>query len=168
MKTLLNLLKAGLLAFLPLLLHSHLGIGTGGGISVALPPLVGLFDGNTLAILGTALYWLELVIRVIPTASSFTPLTLIIQLLQAIVPNQAVSPSGTPGVHEPTSFFRRLFYRHEEAQSGPEYTEAEPLTPPAIVPVANADLVAAVLAHLQGAGLTAASAPFISPNVPLA
>lgn len=160
MKLLLNLLKSGLLALIPFLLHSHLGVGAGGGLSVALPPISALFDGNTIAFLGTALYWLELIVRVIPTTSAFTPLTLIIQLLQAVVPNQAVTSDGVPGVHVPTSFFRRLFH-HQQA----DLTEAEP-TLPISAPAVSPDLVQAVLAHFATAGVLPALVP--APNVALA
>lgn len=160
MKHVLNLLKAGLLALLPLLLHSHLQAASGGAISVEFPPLAGLFGASTIAVLGTVLYWLELAVRVIPTASAFTPLTLLISLLQAIVPNQATGPNGEPGTHEPTSFFRRLFHHSAPAPAVAEvYTqqtfEPESTIAPVVEPVVSPQLVASILTHLQAAGLVA-------------
>lgn len=158
MKHLLNLFKAGLLALLPLLLHSHLVAGNGGAISVAFPPLAGLFGASTLALFGTVLYWAELAVRVIPTAGAFTPLTLIISLLQAIVPNQAVGPDGEPGVHEPTSFFRRLFHRSAPVELvPPQYLDPEPDTTPVPAPVVSPQLVQALIQHLQAGGLVVSS-----------
>lgn len=97
------------MALLPFLAQAHLMQGAGGVISVSLPPLGELLNGNTLAVLGTVLYWLELLARIIPTAQDFTPLSFLIQLLSSIVPNQATGPAGEPGVHEPVSIFRRVF-----------------------------------------------------------
>lgn len=154
MKHLLNLFKAGLLALLPLLLHSHLVAGNGGAISVAFPPLAGLFGASTLALFTTVLYWAELAVRVIPTAGAFTPLSILISLLQAIVPNQAVGPDGEPGTHEPTSFFRRLFNRSAPAQLVPaSYGDPEPATAPVPAPVVSPQLVQALVDHLQASGL---------------
>lgn len=147
MNHLLNILKAGLLALLPLLLKAHLITGLGGVISVAFPPLNGLLNGSTVALLGTVLYWLELAVRVIPTAKDYTPLAIIIQLLQAIVPNQATGPNGEPGVHENASFFQRLFHRRSSPVAEPDLVEPAPAASPSVTP----ELVQSLINQLAAA-----------------
>ena len=96
------------MALLPFLAQAHLMQGAGGAISVSLPPLGDLLSGSTVALLGTVLYWLELLARIIPTAQDFTPLSFLIQLLSSIVPNQATGPAGESGVHQNVTVFRRF------------------------------------------------------------
>lgn len=165
MKHLLNLLKAGLLALFPLLLKAKFAVGAGGLLSVVLPDLGALLGGNTLATLGTVLYWLELLVRTIPTAKDWTPLALVIQLLQAIVPNQATGPNGETGVHEPVSIFRRIFHRPapQPVAAVVDYAEPDLPNPPAVAPVVSPQLVQAILDKLAATGQ-----PLALTNVPLA
>lgn len=110
------------MALLPLLAQAHLTQGAGGVISVSLPPLGALLSGDTVTLLGTVLYWLELLSRIIPTAQDFTPLSFLIQLLSSIVPNQATGPAGESGVHQNVTVFRRfanLFHHSPPVASSP-------------------------------------------------
>jgi hypothetical protein len=108
-KHILNLLKSGLLGLLPFLAKAKIVAGAGGVISLAFPAVGALLGGNVLAGAGVALYWLELLVRIVPTAGAYTPLTVLIQVLQAILPNQAATVDGSPAEHVQGSFLRRIF-----------------------------------------------------------
>jgi hypothetical protein len=108
-KHILNLLKSGLLGLLPFLAKAKIVAGAGGVISLAFPAVGALLGGNVLAGAGVALYWLELLVRIVPTAGAYTPLTVLIQVLQAILPNQAATVDGAPAEHVQGSFLRRIF-----------------------------------------------------------
>ena len=116
MKHLTNFLKSALMGLLPLLFHLKLAAGAGGILSIVLPELAHLMPANYLVFAGVVLYWLELVVRTVPSVANYSPLAFLLQILQEIVPNQALSPTtGEPGVHENISIFKRVF-SHQPAQ----------------------------------------------------
>ena len=132
MKHLTNFLKSAFLALIPFLFKLKLVAGAGGVLSVVLPELAHLLPADYLATAGVVLYWLELLVRTVPTVANYSPVALALQILQEIVPNQAVSATtGEPGVHENVSIFKRIF---------PHHPALVPVGPATTNPVAVPDL----------------------------
>lgn len=136
MKHLLNFLKSALMALIPLLFKLKLVAGAGGVLALVLPQLAALLPSNYLVFAGVVLYWLELLVRTVPTVADYSPIAFLLQILQEIVPNQAINPTtGETGVHESKSLFRRIF------------THTLPVAPsPAPAPVLVPDLTPVQLA----------------------
>lgn len=99
MKNLFLLLKSTFLVLVPLLLKTTFVVGAGGAVSVQLPALSGLFSVPFLSLLGTGLYWLEILVRAVPSLAASTPLTWFLSFLEKLVPNRAFLEDGGSGVH---------------------------------------------------------------------
>ena len=106
MKNLLRGFKTLFLALLPFVTSIKFSVAAGGALSLHLPALAPL-AGNYTALLATALYWLELLVRVVPTSTDFSPLNFLLQLLQAMAPNRAVSVAGVAGDFVNLSHYRQ-------------------------------------------------------------
>ena len=148
MKSLFSILKTLALAIVPLLLHTKLVAGAGGVMAVQLPDLHGVFDATSAGgLIATAVYWLELLVRLVPTAANYAPLTIVLSILESLAPNHAATPEGTPAVFVHQSFIKRLFH----------HAPAATLTPAGPAPLAPAAAPGEVAAAL-GYGATPAFA----------
>lgn len=106
MKNLLRGFKTLFLALLPFVTSIKFSVAAGGAISLHLPALAPL-AANYTALFATAVYWLELLVRVIPTSTDYSPFNFVLQLLQALAPNRAVSVAGVEGDFVNLSHYRQ-------------------------------------------------------------
>ena len=105
MRNLLRAFKTLFLALLPFITSITFTVSAGGAISLHLPALGPLLNDYT-ALAATALYWLELLVRVVPTSTDYSPVNFLVQLLQALAPNRAVSAAGHGGDFVTLSHYR--------------------------------------------------------------
>lgn len=97
MKNLFPTIKRLVLLLLPVLLHVKFSFA-GGVPSLSFPDFAAVFpDVPTLA--ATALYWLEIVIRLVPSFDNLSLVSLLHDVLSAIVPNVARAADGSIGEH---------------------------------------------------------------------
>lgn len=107
MRNLLRAFKTLFLALLPFITSITFTVSAGGAISLHLPSL-GLLVNDHLALAATALYWLELLVRVVPTSTDYSPINFLMQLLQALAPNRAIGVGGHGGDFVNLSHYRAL------------------------------------------------------------
>jgi hypothetical protein len=97
MKNLLPTIKRLALLLLPVLLHVKFSFA-GGVPSLSFPDFAAVFpDAPTFA--ATALYWLEIALRLIPSLDNLSLVSLAHEALSAIVPNRARGANGEIGEH---------------------------------------------------------------------
>jgi hypothetical protein len=97
LKNLLTKIKAFALVLLPVLLHVKFSF-VGGVPSLSFPDFAAVFpDVPTFA--ATALYWLEIAIRLVPSFDNLSLVSLLHDLLSSIVPNVARTAEGEVGEH---------------------------------------------------------------------
>jgi hypothetical protein len=97
LKNLLSKSKAFFLVLLPVLLHVKFSM-VGGVPAISFPDFASVFpDVPTFA--ATALYWLEIIIRFVPSFDNLSLVSLLHDFLSAIVPNRARTAEGELGEH---------------------------------------------------------------------
>ena len=98
-------IKTFFLVLLPVLLHVKFKL-VGGVPALTFPDLYAVFpDIPTFA--ATALYWLEIAVRLVPSFDNLSLVSIVHEFLAALVPNRAVGANGEVGehVHEFTTKF---------------------------------------------------------------
>lgn len=97
MKNLLTQIKRLALLLLPVLLHVKFNFA-GGVPSLSFPDFSAVFpDVPTFA--ATALYWLEIILRLVPSFDNLSLVSLVHDFLSALVPNRALTADGEIGEH---------------------------------------------------------------------
>jgi hypothetical protein len=97
MKNLLPKIKQFFLLLLPVLLHVKFSFA-GGVPALSFPDFGAVFpDVPTFA--ATALYWLEILLRIVPTFDNLSIVSLLHEVLASLVPNRALNGAGEVGEH---------------------------------------------------------------------
>lgn len=97
MKNLLPTIKRVFLLLLPVLLHVKFSFA-GGTPSLSFPDFGAVFPSVT-AFAATALYWLEIALRLVPSLDNLSLVSLAHEFLTALVPNVARGANGEIGEH---------------------------------------------------------------------